>query len=386
MYCSDGIAPDFDKPELTWQKFYGDVQRDDWANCIIPTHDGGYIFAGGTRLRPGGSTDPSDIYIAKLDVDGNLKWDTTYGTPYDDEAYKIIHALDGGYIIAGMLGINGTVSAAHIMKINEKGDSVWANVFTSADDNAFFGIDTSESGGYIMVGKTLNRTEDVLAILLLEVSPGGGEIWRQVHIHNRYAVGYGVVTVEDGYAIAGYAQSYGISGLDVYLFRVDSVGNVLWDSLYGGPHYDKGFDLELTSDSGFIIVGVEDVNPGLGNAYIIRTDSSGKQMWTRIVGGSASDWAVDVTSLHGSNYAITGMTESMGNGGRDVLLIRIDDNGSVFPLLTFGGADDDTGSSIIPSTFGGFVIAGSTLSNRTYNDAYIIKTSSQGYAEPYPVR
>ena len=82
---------------LTWEKTYGG-SGNDYATCIIETLDNGYAAAGWTDSKGFGG---GDAWILKLDSDGNLLWDKTYGGNNDEEAYSIIQTSDRGYMFAG---------------------------------------------------------------------------------------------------------------------------------------------------------------------------------------------------------------------------------------------------------------------------------------------
>ena len=83
------------KPNL-WQKTYGG-SYDDEAYAITPTKDGGYIVAGYTSSFGNGG----DVYLIKIDKNGNKIWQKTYGGSDLDEADAITPTEDGGYIVAG---------------------------------------------------------------------------------------------------------------------------------------------------------------------------------------------------------------------------------------------------------------------------------------------
>jgi hypothetical protein len=68
--------------------------------------------------------------------------------------------------------------------------------------------------------------------------------------------GYSIKQTSDrNYVIAGYTKAFGAGDNDVYLFKIDSTGNLLWTKTFGGPYDDKAYNMYVTSDSGFIIGG-----------------------------------------------------------------------------------------------------------------------------------
>ena len=74
------------------------AQAYDYANSIQQTSDGGYIVAGETMSFGAGG---SDAWVLKLDGNGNVQWQKTYGGTGNDYANSIQQTSDGGYIVAG---------------------------------------------------------------------------------------------------------------------------------------------------------------------------------------------------------------------------------------------------------------------------------------------
>ncbi|ACI20028.1 hypothetical protein [Dictyoglomus thermophilum] len=103
-----------------WEKTFGG-KSDDVAASVQQTSDGGYIVAGGTASFGAGRV---DVYIIKLDKDGNKMWEKTFGGSDNDLACSIQQTSDGGYIVAG-----GTTSFGaggidvYIIKLDSNGNT-----------------------------------------------------------------------------------------------------------------------------------------------------------------------------------------------------------------------------------------------------------------------
>lgn len=95
VLCATGFA----QPDTLWTRAYGG-ESDDWAYCIKVTSDGGYIFAGETNSIPLGDGS-RDVYVSRIDVDGNEIWAEVYGGNGQDWAESILQTDDGGFIICG---------------------------------------------------------------------------------------------------------------------------------------------------------------------------------------------------------------------------------------------------------------------------------------------
>ncbi len=122
----------------------------------------------------------------------------------------------------------------------------------------------------------------------------------------------------------------GVGSGDVYLVKTDSLGDTLWTKTYGGNYPDYGLSVIRTPDGGYIITGATlSYGAGSWDVYLLKIDSLGNTLWTKTYGGGEGDegWFLSPTSDGG--FIITGYTESYGAGHADVYLIKTDSLGNV---------------------------------------------------------
>ncbi len=127
---------------------------------------------------------------------------------------------------------------------------------------------------------------------------------------------------DNGYIIAGYTRSFGGGGRDVYLIKTDENGNPDWTKTYGGTSWDCAHSVQQTFDGGYIVAGYRYELTGHADVWLLKTDSNGDTLWTRIYGGTANDQARSVQQTSDGGYIITGYIESFGAGARDVWLLK----------------------------------------------------------------
>ena len=166
-------------------------------------------------------------------------------------------------------------------------------------------------------------------------------------------------TFDGGYIMVGQTQSYGAGTDDVYLIKTDENGDTLWTKTYGGTSYDKGYSVEQTTDSGYIITGMTNnfVTSGEG-VYLIKTDQNGALLWSKVYGGELGGTGHSVKQTTDGGYIIGGIKVNSG-GIHDALLIKTDASGDTLWTRTYGGTGDDYATSVVQTPDGGYLLAGS---------------------------
>ena len=150
--------------------------------------------------------------------------------------------------------------------------------------------------------------------------------------------------------------------------------DTLWTKIFSNNIYAEGTSGQQTLDGGFVILGfVRNPDNYNDDVWLIKTDSQGNEEWNETFGGSENDRGNSVQQTTDGGYIITGYTESFGNGGFDVWLIKTDSQGNEEWNQTFGGNNDDAGTSVRQTIDGGFIIIGST----GYT-CWLIKTDDNG--------
>jgi hypothetical protein len=181
-----------------------------------------------------------------------------------------------------------------------------------------------------------------------------------------------IVSFDGGYVMTGMTNSFGAGNYDVFLNKIDSIGNILWYKTYGGSDYDYGWSLVQTPDSGFIVVGAtSSFSTGNQDIYVIRTNSIGDTIWTKTYGTINDDWASSLIETFDGNFVISGNSSG-------IFLIKIDISGNILWTKAFSSSSDGYNASVVQSDDGGFVIAGKIYSTTSIYDVVLLKTDSTG--------
>lgn len=234
--------------------------------------------------------------------------------------------------------------------------------------------------GYIVAGATSSMGSGNMDVYLIKTDSTGMHEWSRAIGGINSEWGYSVIQLQDsGYAIAGYTNSFGAGGYDMYLIRTNKTGDTLWTKTYGGNDWDFAYSIQQTSDGGFIMAGTT-ASFGAGNddIYLVKTDANGDTLWTRTYGGQSDDDGRSVWQNSDGGYLITGFTSSFGNGADDIYYLRTDAAGSIVWAKTLGGATEDQGYQGIQTNDGGFMLVGYTSSYATHDEAFIVRTDANG--------
>ncbi|MCX6675596.1 MAG: immunoglobulin domain-containing protein, partial [Methanothrix sp.] len=342
-------------------------QGDDEGRSIQQTTDGGYIIAGSTKSNGAGGF---DIWLMKADKDGNEIWDRTFGGPKDDKGESVRQTSDGGYILVGATRSSGAGGYdLWVIKTDKDGSIVWDKTFGGRlDDEGHFVVQTTDSG-YIITGKARSFSSDGHNdAWLLKIDSYGNKIWERSFGGPLDDEGDVVrQTGDGGYIIAGITSSYGAGGYDAWLIKTDQKGNKIWEKTFGGEQsefnpWSNGWSVEQVSDGGYILSGsTNSYGSGGYDAWAIKTDEEGNEIWNRTFGGPLDDEGASVQQTGDGNYILLGSTSSYGAGGYDAWLINIGQDGKEIWRKTLGGKTDDKGYSVQQASDGGYVVIGKTF-------------------------
>lgn len=237
------------------------------------TPDGGFVIGGKTMSFGSGR---QDAWLIRTDEDGNEIWNRTYGGAWDDDAYTVLLADDGGYVLCGHRGIASGEFDMWIAKVDEQGTIVWDQTF-------------------------------------------GGTVW-----DNAYSC---LRTRDGGYVLAGYTESSADEGLDVWLIKTDEEGSMVWDSIFRGMGRDTAFSVRETRDGGYVLSGSSNsYGTGDTDIWLGRTDAAGNFLWTKTLGGEEDEFGFGIDLTSGGGFIVAGYTSSFGQGDYDGWVVRLGDN------------------------------------------------------------
>lgn len=359
--------------QITFERWYGGT-GDDYGSSVAQTSDGGYIIAGYTESFGAGE---NDVYLIKTDSLGYVLWTKTYGGLLLDKAYSIQETVDSGYIITGVTMSFGAGSYdVWLLKTDANGDTLWAKTYGGMYGDGGEAVDITSDGGYIIIGWTNPTSGYNYNFYLIKTDEYGETLWTGSYGTPGSSAFSGQQTSDDGYIATGFTGGWE----DILLVKTDSNGDTLWSRIYGGYDWEYMRSVKQTLDGGYILAGwTWSFGAGWEDVYIIRTDSIGDTLWTRVYGGTSYDEGYSVVPAAGGGYLVVGYTNSFSVGYSDVWILRLDANGDTIWTKTYGGMLSDQAREVQKTHDGGYVIVGYTGSfGAGGRDVYLIKTDVNG--------
>lgn len=296
------------------------------------------------------------------------------------------------------------------------GQQTWKKTFGGSGSDVGHSITPTADGGYVMTGFTESNDGDFEGmskgsrdIIVVKLDSRGNVLWKKTIGGSEWDSGTFITTTSDGgYVVTGLAKSNdgdfeGMSrgDWDIFVIRLDSLGDVLLKRTYGGSQYDAGKSIILTSDGEYVVTGrasstkgdFEGLSKGGEDIFIMKLDASGDVLWKKIYGGSGNDEGTFITPTSDGGYVLTGYAQSndgdfeaIAKGLFDIIVIRLDSRGDVVWKKAYGGSGFDFGHTITPKSDGGYVLSGVTDSDdsdfeamgKGANDIFVIKLDSHG--------
>jgi len=236
-------------------------------------------------------------------------------------------------------------------------------------------------GGYLMAGYTTNSTINDCDVYLVKTDGVGNLLWTRTYGGAKPDFPYHMIETTDGnYFLIGYSQSYGGGDSDILLMKINPAGDLVWTKTFGGFGNDYGKDIIATTDGNYMIVGWSNsVGPGGQNANLIKIDPAGIVIWNKLYGGASQDYGSSVKQCSDGGYIMLGQTFSYGAGGGDAYLVKTNANGDTVWTKTFGGALADEGTYINVNADNSFTFLIRDSSNAGQDiDIRIVKTDATG--------
>ncbi len=399
-------------PAIQWQNTIGGI-FDDNISSLQQTADGGYILGGySNSIISGDKTENplggfADDWVVKLDSTGTIQWQNTIGGSGYEYISSIQQTADGGYILGG--GSDSNISSDKtencfgdldywVVKLDATGTIQWQNTIGGDNYDAFYALQQTADGGYILGGASKSnisgdKTENSLGeedYWVVKLDASGVIEWQNTIGGDNFDVLTSLQqTADGGYILNGYSAS-DISddktennlGIDDYwVVKIDATGAIQWQNTIGGNAIDEPKALTQTADGGYLLGGnsnspisgdkTEGHLGGFADYWVLKLNATGAIQWQNTIGGDSHDYfgALQQTAdggymLGGSSYSdISGDKTEGSNGVGDYWVVKLNSTGVILWQNTIGGSENDGLSSLQHTADGGYILGGYSESN-----------------------
>lgn len=352
---------------VKWGKNIGGTGAD-FGKSICLSEDSSFIYISGYSNSTNGDILNNhggfDIFLTKMNLSGDILWTKTYGGAGNDYVQKIIKLSDNNLLICGFTSSNDTLMPGNhgnydalVMKLDTSGLVLWKKLYGGTEDEGDHSMSVVEGEDRSLVFITGAKSNDGNVI----GNNGSGDFW---------------------------------------LFKTDSLGNLLWQKCFGGTGDEDGHSILKMHDGGFIIAGhtlSNDVdvsgnhNPGVEDGWILRIDSLRNIVWQKCYGGTGIEFICNIAFADSGKIMMTGFSNSNdydvvnSHGDFEVWVVKADTTGNIMWSKTFGGSGGDYSYDIFRNSDSEFTIGGYSNSvngdlndNHGGFDFWLLKTTSSG--------
>ncbi len=256
--------------------------------------------------------------------------------------------------------------------------SGWSIQLGTDRPDTTFGVSAGPDGAVVVAaateGSLAGDNQGQRDVYLARYSASGEPVWslQAGGPHNDSPLGVSVApdgSVYVGGFTDGDFASPNQGSADVWLARFDAGGNELWRRQFGGPGWDRGFDVTAFGGGAYVTgYTASPLDPGtdLGgfDGFAARYDADGNQQWVRHFGTEATDWGQGSALAPDGGLYVTGYTEGdldgPNAGDKDLFAVRLRPDGSLAWATQLGSEALDWTQGVGTGPDGGMLVAGST--------------------------
>ncbi len=315
-----------------WQVTLGGIGQDDLL-AVLPTRDGGYIAGGSSASDANGDkTEKSrgnmDYWIVKLDKDGHIQWQRTFGGKYADLLRALEVTSDGGYLLAGYsnspadseASLRGTSPGSVSNGVSSLRGASRSNPSRSNPSNPDKSNDPCGAGGDYWI---------------LKLDANGNIEWQNTLGGDKDEQLFSALQLQDGNYLVGGSSASGPSGNksqtnrkggDIWLLKLDSIGNILWQQTYDIGNADFLASI-VENDDATVLLGAyakaeSQSQDDTGDYVAIKIDTKGDELWRKSVGSDGEDILKKAIETRDGGYVLAGTSDpeklAVGSGSRQI--------------------------------------------------------------------
>ena len=388
----DTFVAKFDNDgELLWNTFIGSSGEDVGRGIVVDSNGNIYIvgdsdMSWGTPVNAysGGS----DAFVAKLNSDGELLWNTFLGSAIQDRGFGITIDGNGNIYISGysFSTWGSPVNAypggtdAFVAKLDNNGELLWNTFMGYPGENVGTDIALDAYGRVYVVGTSagtwgspVNAFTGAGDAFVAKLDNNGELFWNTFMGSANQDGGVGIAVDEIGNLYVTGISLYnwgnpiinaqvGNGNYDAFVAKLNNNGSLQWNTFMGSEGDDHGNDIAVDGNGNAYVVGQSTdtwgapANPYTGNleAFIARLNSSGERQWNTFLGSPNNDQGISISVDGNENVYVSGNSgDTWGNpiniypgAPLDAFVAKLDVGGITFSYSISGDVKDEIGNAI----------------------------------------
>lgn len=346
-------------PSLEWERSYGGTAIEYYGG-IINSNEGGYLLFGGSTSEDGhlsGNYGDQDMAVLKLDARGDVLWSRHYGGPGKDNAQAAAPA-DGGYFLCGVSGEPGQDVTTHegagdawVLKIDEEGAIVWQRSFGGDGSDLAYEVQPTSDGGCIVLSNSgAGSGSDSPFRQITRFDGAGNLLWARPYGH---FFPFCPLSPADGNTFFLSTNSH--------IVRMDEQG-AFPDSI-PLPFFLLPAKIQELDDGSLLLAG-NTYGSIDQSAIVLKLSPQGEAIWEQRYNLGAAQIVVGFqVGPEGQMFVLSQREEALFQvQTRDYSLAEISPEGEIQQHLNFGGSQMELAEAIVMAADGSLLLSGASRS------------------------
>ncbi|MDF2436665.1 MAG: lipoprotein [Bacteroidota bacterium] len=364
---------------ITFHNHYS-TTIDQSGKDVVQTADGGYLIAGTTE-----NSDPTDLdmKITKTDAYGNIVSTKIYGGARVEYPNNMVATSDGNYLVVGFSqSFGGGDMDVYLMKIDANGNEIFTKSYGGFGNEEGKEIIATADGNYIIVGASNSYTGSSTNndIQLFKIDPNGTLLTTRNYGTSQYESARSIKLCSDGgFVIAGKTAPSLTSNASLYLVRTNANLDTMWTRvLSGAPNSWEGKSVIVNSDNSLTLAIDDSSVTNDSDIRIMKLNSDATSIITNNrFGDNMKDIVKTLRPTNDGGYILGGISRSFG-WPVDMWVIKLDGNCNLQWDKNYGGAGHEHAYSIRQTSDGGYIAVGHARSYSTFWELYLVKMGQTG--------
>ncbi len=287
----------------------------------------------------------ADYWVIKTDASGNLIWNKTFGGINYDELYGAVLSADGNIFLGGVSNsdVSGNKTSAvkgaddyWLVKINMNGDLLWDKTFGTTSFDFMIDLVATPDGGAILGGQSDGNAEfdkseyskGLLDCWLLKIDGSGNKVWDKTIGGNANEQFQKMAITPDGSLVVAASSESSANGnktensrgtWDIWAFKLNASGTLVWDKTMGGASEDFSRNINITATGDILLAGYSSSNTsgekteitrGGIDYWLLKLRPDGSLIWDKTIGGTRDDYGTNVLTFSNSKLIVVGTSSS----------------------------------------------------------------------------